>query len=186
MNHQSQLFIGLGLESQGEKDANSQYPGRGEERGDGAASWPHEGPALWASALLPGQHRNSTGSHTGATQMLVFPLQRPFADYTLSPPHQGWTDGGLVAKLVQLFAASWTVAHQAPLSMEFLRQEHWRGLPVPSPGDLPDPGIEPGSPALQADSLPSEPPGSQAWAEPSFLRLRSSLAMAGATSPSVT
>ena len=50
----------------------------------------------------------------------------------------------------------WTVAHQAPLSMEFSRQENWSGLPFPSPGDLPDPGIEPASPALQADSLPTE------------------------------
>ena len=50
------------------------------------------------------------------------------------------------------------VAHQAPLSMEFSRQEYWSGLPFPTPGDLPDPGIEPGSPALQADSLLSEPP----------------------------
>ena len=49
------------------------------------------------------------------------------------------------------------VAFQAPLFMEFFRQEHWRGLPFPSPGDLPDPGIEPRSPPLQADSLPSEP-----------------------------
>ena len=52
----------------------------------------------------------------------------------------------------------WTVAHQAPLSMGFSRQEHWSGLPFPSPGDVPDPGIEPGSPALQAESLPSELP----------------------------
>ena len=55
---------------------------------------------------------------------------------------------------VQLFV---TVACQAPLSMAFFRQEYWSGLPFPSPGDLPDPGIEPGPPALQADSLPSEP-----------------------------
>ena len=47
---------------------------------------------------------------------------------------------------------------QAPLSMEFSRQEYWWGMPFPSPGDLPDPGIEPGSPVLQADSLPSVPP----------------------------
>ena len=53
----------------------------------------------------------------------------------------------------------WTVAHQAPLSVGFSRQEYWSGLPFPSLGDLPDPGIEPGSPALQADYLPSEPPG---------------------------
>ena len=52
----------------------------------------------------------------------------------------------------------WTAARQSPLFMEFSRQEHWSGLPFPSPGDLPDPGIEPGSPALQLDSLPSEPP----------------------------
>ena len=55
----------------------------------------------------------------------------------------------------------WTIACQAPLSMEFSRQEYWSGLPFPSPGDLPDPGIEHTSPALQADSLLSEPPGKQ-------------------------
>ena len=60
---------------------------------------------------------------------------------------------------VQLFVVSWTVSRQVPLSMEFSRQEYLSGLPFPSPGDLPDPGIEPGSPALQADSLPFEPPG---------------------------
>ena len=51
------------------------------------------------------------------------------------------------------------IAYQAPLSMRFSRQGYWSGLPFPSPGDLPDPGIIPGSPALQAESLPSEPPG---------------------------
>ena len=56
-------------------------------------------------------------------------------------------------------ATPWTVADQAPLSMGFSRQEYWSGLPFPSPGNLLDPGIEPGSPALQADSLPSEPAG---------------------------
>ena len=50
----------------------------------------------------------------------------------------------------------WTAAHQAPLSTRFSRQGYWSGLPFPSPGDLPNPGIEPGSPALQADSLPIE------------------------------
>ena len=59
---------------------------------------------------------------------------------------------------VRLFATPWTVAYQAPQSMGFSRQEYWSGLPFPSPGDLLDPGIEPGSPALQADTLPSEPP----------------------------
>ena len=64
-----------------------------------------------------------------------------------------------VLNRVQLFATPWTVACQAPLSMGFSRQEHWSGLPFPSPGDLPDPGIIPGSPTLQANSLPAEPPG---------------------------
>ena len=54
---------------------------------------------------------------------------------------------------------SWTVALQAPLSMEFSRQGYWSGKPFPSTGDLSDSGTEPGSPALQADSLLSEPPG---------------------------
>ena len=60
---------------------------------------------------------------------------------------------------VQLFETPWTVAYQAPPSMGFSRQEYWSGLPFPSPGDLPDPGIEPRSPALQTDTLTSEPPG---------------------------
>ena len=49
---------------------------------------------------------------------------------------------------VQLFATPWTVAYKAPLSMEFSRKEYWSGLPFPSPGDFPDPGIKPGSPSL--------------------------------------
>ena len=60
---------------------------------------------------------------------------------------------------VQLFVTPWTVAFQAPLSMGFSRQEYWNRQPFPSPGDLPDTEIKPGSLALQADSLPSEPPG---------------------------
>ena len=60
---------------------------------------------------------------------------------------------------VQLFLTPWTVAHEAPPSMEFSSQEYWSGFPFPSPGDLLDPGIEPRSPTLQAEALPSEPPG---------------------------
>ena len=60
---------------------------------------------------------------------------------------------------VRLFVTPWTVSCQTPLSMEFSRPEYWSGLPFPSPQDLPDPEIKPGSPALQADSLPSEPFG---------------------------
>ena len=62
---------------------------------------------------------------------------------------------------VQLFVTPWTVAHQASLSIGFSRQEYWSGWPFPSPGDLPDPGIEPVPPTSQADALPSETPGKQ-------------------------
>ena len=68
-----------------------------------------------------------------------------------------WSEVKLLSR-VRLFVTPWTVAHQAP-SMGFSRQEYWSGLPFPSPGDLPDPEIEPWSPALQADALTSEPPG---------------------------
>ena len=66
---------------------------------------------------------------------------------------------------VRLFATPWTVAYQAPPSMGFSRQEYWSGLPFPSPGDLPDPGIEPRSPALEADALTFEPPR-KPWCSP--------------------
>ena len=61
--------------------------------------------------------------------------------------------GGLVTKSCPTLKTPWAIA---PLSMGFFRQEYWSGLPFPSPGDLPDPGIEPRSPALKADSLPTE------------------------------
>ena len=72
------------------------------------------------------------------------------------PPVDPGGGGGLVAKSYPTPAMPGTVAHQAPLSMGFSRQEYWSGLPFPSPRDLPDPGIEPRSPALQANSLPTE------------------------------
>ena len=76
--------------------------------------------------------------------------------------HQGSPRIPLKAKVkllsrVRFFATPWTVAYQAPLSMGFSRQEYWSGVPLPSPGDLTDPGIEPQSPAFQADALTSEP-----------------------------
>ena len=64
---------------------------------------------------------------------------------------------GLVAKLCLTLEIPWTVAWQVPLSTGFSRQEYWSGLPFPSPEDIPDPEIEPECPALQADSLPTEP-----------------------------
>ena len=68
---------------------------------------------------------------------------------------EGKRSGGLVSKSCPTLVTPWTVARQAPLSVEFSKQEHQRGLPFPSPGDLPDPGIKLGSPALQVDSLPT-------------------------------
>ena len=70
-----------------------------------------------------------------------------------------WLDGGLVPKLCPPLVTPWTAARQVPLSMGFPRLECWSGLPFPSTGDLPDPGIRPGSPALWADALLTEPPG---------------------------
>ena len=64
----------------------------------------------------------------------------------------------LLLSCIRLFATPWTGAHQSPLSMGFPKQEYWSGLPFPSPRDLPDPGIEPRSPALQEEALTSEPP----------------------------
>ena len=66
--------------------------------------------------------------------------------------------GSIDLNIIVLLLLSWTVVHQAPLSMEFSRQEYWSGQPFPFPRDLPDSGIEPWSCALQADSLPCEPP----------------------------
>ena len=70
---------------------------------------------------------------------------------------------------------SWTVAHQAPPSMEFSGQEYWSSLPFPSPGDLPNPGTEPRSPALQADALSSEPPGNPFHAKMGTIKDRSGM-----------
>ena len=73
--------------------------------------------------------------------------------------HELYGCGGLVSRSYQTLVTPWTVACQAPLSMGFSRQEYWSGLPFPSPGDLPNLGMEPRSPLLQVDSLPAEPQG---------------------------
>ena len=78
---------------------------------------------------------------------------------------------GLVAKSCPTLATSWTEALQAPLSTGFSRQEYRSGLPFPSPGDLPDSGVKTRSPALQADSLPTEPPRMAALCFYSLLRV---------------
>ena len=68
-------------------------------------------------------------------------------------------DGALVAKSCLTLSTPWIVAHQAPLSLGFPRQEYWSGVPLPPPGDLPDPGVEPRSPALAGGFFTPEPPG---------------------------
>ena len=90
--------------------------------------------------LVLGQHNDSV-THTHPLQILL--------------PYESESE------VAQSFPTltPWTVAYQAPPSMGFSRQEYWSGLPFPSPEVLPDPGIKPRSPALQADALPSEPPG---------------------------
>ena len=85
-----------------------------------------------------------------------YPLSLPLPSF---PPSFVFKRKVKSLSCVRLFGIPWTVGCQAPLSMAFPRQEYWSGLLFPSPGDLPDPGIELGSPALQADSLSSEAPG---------------------------
>ena len=73
--------------------------------------------------------------------------------------------------VVLLFVTLWTVAHQVPLSTGFSGQAYWSGLPFPPPGDLPDPGIEPRSPALQTDTLPSEPNESEEMGKKNLVKV---------------
>ena len=105
--------------------------------------------------------------HQPSSLLTYLVLKQPYqAGRVLLSPFYSWEGWGMegcprfckvkVKSLshVWLFATPWTVAYQAPQSMEFSRQEYWSGLSFPSPGDLPNPGIEPRSPALQADALP--------------------------------
>ena len=87
----------------------------------------------------------------------VFPSIRVFSNE--SALRIRWTEVKWSCSVVSDSATPWTVAYQAPLFLGLPRQEYWSGLPFPSPGDLPNPGIKPRSPILQADALPSEPPG---------------------------
>ena len=91
-------------------------------------------------------------------------IPRKFShSYKSSRTHNSFPNLGIwqseVAQSCLTLWTPWTVAYQAPQCMEFSRKEYWSRLPFPSPGDLPNPGIEPRSPALQADAVPSEPPG---------------------------
>ena len=104
------------------------------------------------------EHSNKVTISKEVTQMWGSPTARKGYAYTIVScvqqhsvfKKQWWSS----PKLCPTLATPWTVAHQAPQSMEFSRQGYWSGLPFPSSGDPPDPGIKPPSPALQADSLP--------------------------------
>ena len=109
----------------------------------------------WISLLSKGLSRIFSNTTVQKHQFFgAHPLYGP----ALTPIHDYWKNhsfsGGLVTKSCPTLVTLWAVARQAPLSMGFSRQGYWSGLPFPSPGDFPDPGIEPRSPALQADSLP--------------------------------
>ena len=114
-----------------------------------------DSPAGKESAYNAGDPGLIPGSGRSAGEGMGYSLQDSWASFVAQ----------LVKKVkvkslghVWLFVTPWTVAYQASPSMEFSRQEYWNGLPFPSPGDPPNPGIEPGSSALQADTLPSKPP----------------------------
>ena len=91
-------------------------------------------------------------------------LLRLSSDCSFLPMQWNWKFSQS-ARCVQLFVTRWTIDHKTLLSMKFSRQEYWSELPLPSPGDFPDPGIELCSPVFQADSLLTEPPGSPCYAE---------------------
>ena len=95
------------------------------------------------------QQRNSADSNLTKASLQTSPVIR----------HLNAGGAGLVSKLCLTLETPWPVAHQAPLSMEFSRQEFWSGLSFPSPGDLPDPGVKPASPALAGGFSSTGPPG---------------------------
>ena len=119
------------------------------------------------------EHRKETNSLT-AIRLQPLPTKSPKEAQDVKDTGY-WShiaERGSTSRAVMSDSAfPWTAARQAPLSTEFSRQEYWSGLPLPSPGDLPDLGIKPGSPALQADALPSEPPGKPLYQCPKALHI---------------
>ena len=119
----------------------------------GTSPWHQNPPAVCS---LPVRGPPGPPAHAPCTSLLGFSPSSLFLFSTLKCFKKKWVKS---LSHVRLFANPWIVDSQAPPTIEFSRQECWSRLPVPSPGDLPDPWIEPRSPALQADALPSEPPG---------------------------
>ena len=111
----------------------------------------HRAAKSWAQLKRLSVHVHTRTPHTGTRTEGHEALSLAILCYGLMP----WSEVKSLSR-VRLFVTPWTVADQAARSMGFSRQGCWSRLPFPSPGDLPDPGIEPGSPALQADTLLSE------------------------------
>ena len=110
----------------------------------------------WQAHSLPLGHLSSVQFSCSFVSNSFGPCGLRHARLLCPLPTASHGGGGLVAKSCPTLMIPWTLACQAPLSIGFSRQEYWSELPFPSPGDLPDPGIKPGSPALQADDLPTE------------------------------
>ena len=118
---------------------------------------PRDGGAWWAAVHGVAQTRTRLKRLSSSSRLCEKPhvlISMPVTWRFLISQWKCWS-----LSRVRLFATPWTVAHQALLSMGLSRQEYWSGLPFPSPGELPDPGIKPVSPELHTDSLPSEPSG---------------------------
>ena len=131
-------------------------------------TWPKRGKSKFRELGLISIFPIWFGSATDQSTYYCLPTKSPFdpqntpvCSLTLNLRNRKHSSGGEVKSLsgVQLFVTPWTIVYRAPPSLGFSRQEYWSGLPFPSPGDLPNPGIEPRSPELQADALLPEPPG---------------------------
>ena len=106
-----------------------------------------------------GKDTERLGRNQSVILLVWASLSHLWNGYKTILPNSSIVSKYLLPSCVWLFVSPWTVVHQAPLPMRFPRQEYWSVLPFPSPEDLPDPGIEPRSPALRVDSLLPEPPG---------------------------
>ena len=128
--------------------------------------------AWWAAVHGVAKSQTRLSDFTFTFRFHALEKEMAFTLFFLENPRDGGAWWAAVNGVTQsrtwlkwLSSSSRTIAYQAPPSMGFSRQEYWSGLPFPSPGDLPDPGIEPGSPTFQADALSSEPPGKPRRAE---------------------
>ena len=113
---------------------------------------------MWKSVLCSLETAQSWGSRS-ASHLTSRCICHCRSSISAPGPHPPWVSMLSLISHVRLCVTPWIIACKPPLPMAFSRQGYWSGLPCPPPGDLPDPGTEPGSPALQADYLPCEPPG---------------------------